>query len=404
MIESLLFLILGTIHNPDSDDYMMLQWAMGLSLCSLILLPRFKGAKLPLLLFIYTMASGCFTLAFRRTTPFISSAVYSTFSVFAISTFCLLASKARIEKMLKAIPYLTVFNALIVTIGSATGEVAKLFLQIPHLPHKLFVIGTHIGSIGKMPGSHGYIGLINYSGMNGTLLAIGIPSVIHMFGEAEDFKQKVAWLFSFAVVGIAILLSASSIPYGIMAVGSAAMFLHFKRDKVGILLSVLSTAIILSCAYGTERAHLFDSAFRFPAYKLYMTQWYEHAHWFTGTGQGTFQVIGPMVQKEFSFMVNTDPNKTSFFWLWLHSDWLQVLFEGGIIAFLLYASLFANMLKKFWREQTDSGAFLFATTAAFGSAAIFNFPVRYFVMAFLVGLLVRAAYETDLTLNQKIHL
>lgn len=389
MIQELIPLILSTIHNPFEDDYMLLQWAVGMFICAIgiaTIMRQKHRATLPALAFLYTVGSGALTLAFRRTTPFLSAASYATMSVFAITSFSLLMPITTIARFFVALPYFTVFNALIVVVGTLTGKLGVLLMQIPNLPDILMKVFHHMSSLNISPGNHGHIGLLNYSSMNGCLIAIGIPGIFYKF---KDGPKR--WLAALGLCLVAIGLSSSSIPYGVLFVVCMAWLLH-KRNVHPLIYGVAFLFIIVFASV-IEAGDLFNSAFRFDAYKIFMGQWIERAHWFQGTGLGTFQVIGPMIQKEMKFMVSMDPKTPSYFWFWLHSDWLQCLFELGVCGFVLYAALFANTMKRFWREGSETSGYLFSTLAGLGATAVFNFPFRYFVIAFLGGLIVAIAYR-----------
>ncbi len=119
--------------------------------------------------------------------------------------------------------------------------------------------------------------------------------------------------------------------------------------------------------------HGFGSAGRVDAWFRFMYWWRDHASWLFGTGTGTFQWIGPAI----------DGLEGKLF-LQMHNDWLQVLFEGGVIGFALVFMAYVYLLVK-----ANGRPKLFASLIGYGAFALTYHPLRFPLSALLLCCLVR---------------
>lgn len=123
----------------------------------------------------------------------------------------------------------------------------------------------------------------------------------------------------------------------------------------------------------------FDNSGRFGPWTEIMSWWANNANFWTGTGSGTFQWLGPMIQ-----------NRDDRLMVWLHQDYLQALFEQGIIGFglMLYVTLmcFIKSFKTPW---------LFACMVSTFFVMNVQFPLRFLASQIFILLLVRLAYDRE---------
>ena len=102
-----------------------------------------------------------------------------------------------------------------------------------------------------------------------------------------------------------------------------------------------------------------------------------------GTGYGTFELALRLRQ----------PPEVSARWDHVHNDWLQVLTEGGILAFLAVGGLvfvFFHQARRAFRERKFGDLYLtcsVAAIAAIGLHAFMDFPLRIPAIAVLLPLL-----------------
>lgn len=152
----------------------------------------------------------------------------------------------------------------------------------------------------------------------------------------------------------------------------------WKETLAAIILSVgVGKYLIGKMLFNPEgRTEVWRDSFHF--WKDYVNPWF-------GTGLGTFYFIGPALTAE----------KYKIGFIWLHSDWLQVLFEMGLVGALLFVAAYIQALCRSWNEHR-----LFTSLIAFGAFGIANFPMHNPISGFFGLLLILSAsqYAAEQTL------
>lgn len=92
----------------------------------------------------------------------------------------------------------------------------------------------------------------------------------------------------------------------------------------------------------TEQGNVFDSAGRVDLWATIFRHWYEQRY-FVGTGFGSYPLFGPHIQTLHGHGDGT-------LWIWLHNDWLQILFELGVPGFILALGFWISALIKTRRQ------------------------------------------------------
>ena len=116
-----------------------------------------------------------------------------------------------------------------------------------------------------------------------------------------------------------------------------------------------------------------DGSGRWGGYLVFMTEWWNSGHQILGLGMGSFGVMSRSISLKHNF-------NTFEIWPWLHSDWLQTMFELGVVGFILYAVLFVSVSKDLYTKRSS---LLFSIWMGLGASALIDFPIRYFPMAFI---------------------
>jgi len=116
---------------------------------------------------------------------------------------------------------------------------------------------------------------------------------------------------------------------------------------------------------------------RWDMYRVFMGEWWNHGPRLFGYGLGSFKILSPGINMSH----NLDAR---IFYPWLHSDILQVIWELGLVGFVLYTFSAVYTLYHLFRDKNQAVAF--SVVCGLLSAMIFDFPIRYFPMAFLLGL------------------
>ena len=132
----------------------------------------------------------------------------------------------------------------------------------------------------------------------------------------------------------------------------------------------------------------FSQSGRFEVWKLLFNWWKVNASWLLGTGTGTFQWIGPTLQ------INADPNQVHGFFIFMHSDYLQVLFEQGIVGLVLVLIMSMVCIYRSVRYP-----WLFASCLSSVVVLSLQFPLRFLFSQLLILILMRLCLDEE-SLNQ----
>lgn len=218
-------------------------------------------------------------------------------------------------------------------------------------------------------------GLLGNASMDGCFIATMLPLVALLPGR---FGAVCA---SWSVIGLclaclAIFASGSSLAVGVLGVVTVAVLARVVRLRF----VVGAVAVLAGLGFLTMGPAFLSDSGRFGEWSIQFQWWAENANAWLGAGSGTFMLIGPNVQA-----MAEPPRPESF--LFLHSDWLQVVFEQGIVGLVLVVALFAQML---WRSRGSPR--VFAAVLGYGAWAWANMPLRYALGALVGVLLIRLVY------------
>lgn len=144
-------------------------------------------------------------------------------------------------------------------------------------------------------------------------------------------------------------------------------------NKTLISVSMSGSAGLVGTLWFTK-PHFFIFSDRWDEYKLAYRFFREFANPVFGFGLGTFQVLGPAMQK-------WDSRPVTEVWMSLHSDWLQLIFELG----LLGASLGIWLLLDAYLQADRKTRLLLIASSLFG---LFYFPMQIPLVAFFITLIV----------------
>jgi len=339
-------------------------WWLALSTASIFFSLRFfKKDKLASITLLYTLLSAISVLALKRyphAPEQIQQVLMCTSLWGVLAIFAVVIVATHIPKRL-------IFDAAIYAL-SFSNAVYVIFNAV------FFPVSI---------GNHGFTGFILNASMNGCLIAVGAATAI---------KEK-AWL-GLCIIVIAVTLSLSSVPIGVLCVSLSAYLICRLRGK-GVLKWLLVVAVAsLICGLVSSGEYLFNSAGRFEAYKIFMTEWWQRGMILFGTGIGTFQAMAPQMQAKYNFMMQQ--NGEGHYWPSMHSDWLQCLFELGVVGLILYIALFYKTMKTLYENNEGVS---FSVLAGIGSTALFNYPFRYAVFGVIAVYIVRLSGTTTDRIN-----
>jgi hypothetical protein len=361
-------------YGPDNPEfsiysYLHYQFSIGLAFCC-IPIAIYLGKRLGFLFGVLAGYVGIYSMCLSMNLhgryfkfPFelgnaVSIATTYTFLTCTILLFGVLHTPRKWRKLMRvAIPTYTVANSLYVVKNFAGG-----FL--------LF-------------GGNGYSGFLNYSGMNGTQIALGCAFLIPLATDtkAQRYLRYLGLLISLT----AIILSKSAIPFGVFGIVVAARYIHQGRG-----LFYLAGALALGGVCVGPK--MLSSSERFTAYKIFMGYLWEKKRMLLGEGLGTLSVYAPTIQFENKFMVWEEAGRIKgWVWSWLHSDFIQSFFELGAIGFVLIMLIYLQALMR--SKVTNRDWEIFSLGVGLGGAALLNYPCRYFSTAFLVTYFLVEALE-----------
>ena len=234
-------------------------------------------------------------------------------------------------------------------------------------------------------------GLLSNPAMDATLIATSYPILVFRpsvtgwpkkFTILDVWKKPSFWYgFSCVVLPvIAVLLSKSSTGLGILCVAIGSyFFLSAPLTLKRVLFSCLGIGAVFSAGalVISDRNELFGDSGRFAIWRVILNFFDKAINHWVGGGTGSFYAIGEAFQQG-----------TQGLFIWAHNDWLQVLFEQGVIGLTMAIILFVTMLK-----AAKNRPYLFSCVLSYGLMATFQMPLRHPV-ASIVGLVLIAACFT----------
>lgn len=222
-------------------------------------------------------------------------------------------------------------------------------------------------------------GLIGMDSVDGSFLVVLFPLLLFSTTMSDD-DRVVAVIMSV----IALLLTCSSTVYA--AAGLQLMLFIFlkMRKTVKALLSVWIAGILVGgISYLLLGHQLLNPNGRFHILSQAKDVFMKIGSVAFGLGTGSFLVVMPILQ-----------GTTKPYFIWLHNEPLQVLFEQGAIGFLLLLATFVVMLYK----QRKSTPMLLSLTAM-GFQSFLQPCFRYFIFALFLAFLTRLSFEDDRIIN-----
>lgn len=360
---SLLFVLLPFFQAASgSTNYIHLGWGFALTLAALVSATGLRDAhgKLVALSFLYFSLQAIYLIALPNRYDQSPSEIrvhFSFHALYFLTALFILPHFTRQKFFEWLFPLLGCLNALYTTIGAAFG-------------------------FSKLSDGYGYSGILDYPSVN------GLFTVTCYFLWMRDSGKKER-VFATTVTLLAILAAKSSTPLGAFLVGGIALQLRTPKRLV-VALGV--AAILLLAGYLLD-PELFSSQGRTEAWSIFMETWSKTFPVLFGSGPGTFSSLAIETQLEKNYMVGQ-------YYLYLHNEWLQILYETGLIGLVLVSSLFALSLYKSFKR---SDHYCFAALLSFGSGCFLVFPLRYFWGALLAVHLLSVGLEGFIGDDDKGH-
>ena len=212
------------------------------------------------------------------------------------------------------------------------------------------------------------LGALDNPALDGMFIAMCYPLIaVKPDHTVMDFKGTLYCLAALVLPILACVATGASTPLFLLGLGIAVSF--------GTLpLAAIVGALTLGAGIFLQgRTTLFDSNGRVEIWRLSMEWWAREApHWF-GTGLGTYEAFGPMLRTNA---------------IWLHNDWLQILFEQGFVGLFLVTVLASAMLTRAWKRR-----WLLASVVVYFAAGFTQMPLRHFITAVFGAVLVKECFH-----------
>lgn len=204
--------------------------------------------------------------------------------------------------------------------------------------------------------------------------------IILNFEKELRVPIRVPALFA-TVVLLAFLHSATAW----MALGisfSVLTFIQFPKYKWSALVPALFCLVTLMYV----KSNIFGHFDRYDLWQMAMKDWWDNASIWFGYGHGTYKYMGPQAQLASGFMGN---GPTKEIYLWLHSDILQLLFEGGVVGMAWALALYLQLIYKFYTRELEV---YLAATIALGVVMLTQYPLELPSFALFGCFLLMKAY------------
>lgn len=183
-----------------------------------------------------------------------------------------------------------------------------------------------------------------------------------------------------ALMVTAIIMTQATTPFVGLGVFIATL-IWFSRYRI---LTVLGPLLVASLGVYFQGYNNFkaDSG-RLYIWPLAMNYWNAHLDKIIGAGSGSFFIYGPTIELTLHGFGYNQP-----VYVWMHNEWLQVLFEFGIIGLLLALAFYFFSLKKSYVRPS-----LFSSLLIYGATACFQMPLRQMISALFLVFLLRITYR-----------
>lgn len=230
------------------------------------------------------------------------------------------------------------------------------------------------------------------------VLGLFLSLSVLFYGGAGD----VPFLHNPSTAGVllAVLAAGFGAPtlYQVLVCSSAVLWVHTVTALMVLVVGLtaryckrlwLAGPILLAGAAGLYRAFpakFQDGNGRFEVWHQVLAYFTAHS-WQTqlfGEGAGSTPVLVPLIQLSHG----TNPAGLQFF-MYLHSDWLQILFEFGLAGFACAVYLYIVAL-----HRSRGRWYLTSSLLAYGAAMVSGFPLHSPILA-LLGLVLMGVSLTE---------
>lgn len=216
-------------------------------------------------------------------------------------------------------------------------------------------------------------GVLDNAAMDGSFIACMVPLIWFLW---KDFRTLALFLYPIAAFAI------------YKADSSTAWAAFFLVHAAGLLQRTHPVLAVVTLFYGAfSGAFVMGHELLNPNGRTYIWRgslkyWWTNFNPLLGSGTGTFELFGPHLQSQGGALPTT-------FFIWMHNDWIQILFEQGAIGLALALVVYFWALKETWRSQCT-----FACLVGYGMIMCTQMPLRYAPSALFGAVLLRLALRS----------
>lgn len=198
-------------------------------------------------------------------------------------------------------------------------------------------------------------GAISNPSMNSSMIVVALPFLI------DSTKGWVRYLLLALAVG-SVLLSRGSIGVGLLAAMACLYAIRFGWWKILALAPISLLAGWL--AFGGAFLSTGD---RWVTWVFMMKAWANNpVNYLFGTGYGTFGIFSANLQRASGLHgIN--------WWVWMHNDWLEIVFTLGVVGGILAIATYLASLKGLLSSKEYTAAI---SLCLFGLTMGMNFPLH----------------------------
>ncbi len=220
---------------------------------------------------------------------------------------------------------------------------------------------------------HRYLGAMDNEAMDGTLLLL-----LYILSCVRNSRP---W-FVHILFGIFIFLTDSTT--AICGLGLIWITYFIMEYRIKLWLKIVGASGILCGIMGTGiyllgNHEFWNSNGRTYIWKKTFDYWWKQGNHYFGLGPGSFALYGPGISLQ-----NRQPNTIQTVFIWMHNEYLQVLFELGIIGLVLFLLLHIQMLYMSYKTKLS---WLFISVITFSFIELTQMNYRHAPTS-LIGVLI----------------
>lgn len=236
--------------------------------------------------------------------------------------------------------------------------------------------------------------IVDHASSAANFIVIGLVPTLTKVKKEKSVPNCFLCAFHVGLVLLTLLKVDATVPLLVFFVITIVFTAkNVKNKKYVTSAFVIMVCLISIVLFKFGLSHILDDGQRFKAYKIFLGHQFNDSLpiQLFGYGPGSFEVVSQLIQYKTRFLINVDPNgNVTAGWLWLHmhSDWLQFIFEYGIVGFLLIIATTVTLHNRI--RDNEMLLILFYGCA---TSMVFDFPLRYPLLPLLTIFLFASSLQ-----------